>query len=274
MTTVGMLLDRSAVPFRAHEACRAYASVAAVLAGFCFAAVVLIVSLQQGNVNLKAQALVQAEAQTLTELRAQGALSEQDAQAGARKEAGRQAKQLNKLTAANKFDRAIGAFLAAFVGLVMSSFLMARVGGRAPIEDTSNPSPRTLWLVLLASVTLATSSLFALWGLAELITVVLDRPNVITLVRTVFVVTSILAAGFVVAAAHDVPTTALEVGGPPASNREAPKTRPLPHARAYGRREPGQREIIDDGDTLRATAPAPDTRQRSTANWPKTTPPP
>ena len=105
MTTVGMSLDRGAVPFRAHEACRAYASVAAVLAGFCFAAVVLIVSLQQGNDNLKAQALVQAEAQALTELRAQGALSEQDAQAGARQEAGRQAKQLNTLTAADKFDR-------------------------------------------------------------------------------------------------------------------------------------------------------------------------
>jgi hypothetical protein len=147
--------------FKPHEAARSYASAAAVLAGFCFAAVVLIVSLEQGAINLQASG------------------------------------QVDLALEPGDLDRAVGALLTAFLGLVLSSFLFARVGGQP------EPVQRGFWSVLLASVGLATSALFALWGLSELIDVVLDRDEVHTLVRWVFVATSVLAASFVAAAACD-----------------------------------------------------------------------
>lgn len=114
-------------------------------------------------------------------------------------------------------DDALRALMTAFVGLIMSSFLMARVGARAgfraSVDDKGSPpdrgdlvpSARTFWLVLLASAGLATSALFALWGLANLIDGVPGQDGtVITLVWLVFVATSILAVAFVAAAAADL----------------------------------------------------------------------
>ena len=46
--------------FRPQEASRTYASAAAVLAGFCFAAVVLVVSIEQGSNTLTTQGQLQA----------------------------------------------------------------------------------------------------------------------------------------------------------------------------------------------------------------------
>ena len=234
--------------FRPHEAARAYASAAAVLAGFCFAAVVFIVGIQQGTSNFMALARVQAEAQAFPEAIAnvdatakaaflqrvsptyrhldlarlkqlypgsydkQLVLARKNTRKRAKHIADAQSKQLEAKTLGPKsFDRAIGALLTAFVGLVISSLLMARVGARAGTEDPDrrgvggDPIRRTLWLVLLGSTGLATSGLFALWGLAELVDVVFkDNGAAITLVWLVFVATSILAAAFVTAAASDL----------------------------------------------------------------------
>lgn len=234
-----------------------------MLAGFCFAAVVFIVSIEQGTSNLKALALVQARAQALSDALAsvevtaneeflrrhfgplkrsdlarlkrkhprwyavELSLARDEAPDRAKRIASKQARELEENTLGPKsFDRAIGALLTAFVGLVMSAFLMARVGARSDVDglrEDDQPSRlladderspgirRTLWLVLLASTGLATSALFALWGLAELVDVVLaDNGAVVTLVWLVFVATSILAAAFVTVAACDLRTAGSE----------------------------------------------------------------
>ena len=118
-----------------------YVGAAAVLAGFCFTAVVLIVTLDKSNPG--------------------------------------------------EFDRAVGALLTAFLGLVLSAFLESIVSGQ------TRRSRRTFRLALLSSVSLATSALFALWGMCEVIDVVFSRPRLLDLVSGVFVVGSIVIAVFV-----------------------------------------------------------------------------
>lgn len=141
--------------FSPHDASRSYSSIASVVAGFCFAGIVLLVSLEQERPG--------------------------------------------------QLDRVVGAMLTAFVGLVLSAFLMAIVAGQ------TRPSTRSFWLALWAGVSLATAALFALWAIAELIWVVFSDVNVAGsgedltgLVRYVFVVTSILVCAFVTAAAIDL----------------------------------------------------------------------
>ena len=125
-----------------------YVGAAAVLAGFCFTAVVLIVNLEEK-------------------------------QPGA-------------------FDRAIGALLTAFLGLVLAGFLQAVVAGQ-PVGDR-----RTSWLALLAGLAMATSALFALWGVCELIGVVYSGrqtgprgERLVDLVALVFVTGSVAITALV-----------------------------------------------------------------------------
>ena len=129
--------------FNPVETAGSYVTAAAVLAGFSFTAVILIV----GNLE--------------------------QARPGA-------------------FDRAVGALLTAFLGLVLSGFLQAIVAGQM------RRSRRTFWLALVAGVSLATSALFALWGVCEIIDVVFRAPgegrrgeNLVDLVSWLFILGSI-----------------------------------------------------------------------------------
>lgn len=141
--------NRSYPPFFSPiEAAGSYVGAATVLAGFCFTAVVLIVTLEQSRPG--------------------------------------------------DFDRAVVALLTAFLGLVLSGFLQAVVAGQM------RRSRRTFWLALLAGVSLASSALFALWGVCEIINVVFSRPaggrqgeDLVELVSWVFVIGSIAITAFV-----------------------------------------------------------------------------
>jgi len=96
------------------------------------------------------------------------------------------------------FDRAVGALLTAFLCLVLAGFLEALL--RAQMRR----SRRTFWVALLSSVTIATSSLFALWGLCEVIDVVFKRPGLNDLTGWVFVSGSVMIAAFIAHVATNV----------------------------------------------------------------------
>lgn len=140
-----------------HETARSYSSAAGVLAGFCFAAIVLLINLQQ--------------------------------------------------EAPGRFGSAVGALLTAFLGFVLSAFLSALVAGQ------TRRSTRSFWMAHLAGITLAISALFALWGLGDVVAVVFstsdtdlmrDNADLITLVRAVFIVASVLVSAFVAATGVDL----------------------------------------------------------------------
>lgn len=144
-------LDSARPPFfNPHDTARSYSSTAAVLAGFCFAAIVLLINLQQ--------------------------------------------------SAPGRFGSAVGALLTAFLGLVISAFLSALVAGQTRV------STRSFWMAHLAGITLATSGLFALWGLVDVVAVAFSNADValdadvISLLHWVFVVASGLISAFVWAA--------------------------------------------------------------------------
>lgn len=90
------------------------------------------------------------------------------------------------------FDRAVGALLTAFLCLVLSGFLEALVGAQL------RRSRRTFLIALLSGVAIATSSLFALWGLCEVIDVVFRYSDLNELTGWVFVWGAVTITAFVV----------------------------------------------------------------------------
>lgn len=143
----GELSPDQAAFFDPRETARSYAGSAAVLAGFCFAAIVLLINLQQH--------------------------------------------------APGRFGNAVGALLTAFLGLVLAAFLLALVAGQSRL------GARTFWLAHVAGTMLATSALFALWGIADVVAVAFARVRIaldadlITLLRVVFLVASVLITAFI-----------------------------------------------------------------------------
>lgn len=130
--------------FAPPEASRSFSAGAFVLAGFCFAAIVLLVTLETSQPYLT-------------------------------------------------YERPVGALLTAFLGCVVSGFLMALVVGQ-----TRGDTPRTFWLALLGSITLSSSCLLALWGLADLVGIVFSSAEGLrNLVRGVFLVAGLLTLCFV-----------------------------------------------------------------------------
>ena len=96
------------------------------------------------------------------------------------------------------FDRAVGALLTAFLGLVLAGFLEVIVAGQ------TSAGVRTFWLALLAGIVLSTSALFALWGVSEIIGVVFSRQaagvrgeHLVDLVSRVFAAGSVAIAALV-----------------------------------------------------------------------------
>jgi len=137
--------------FAPPEAARSFSAGAFVLAGFCFASIVLLVQLELSERSLA-------------------------------------------------YERPVGALLTAFLGCVISGFLMSIVVGQ-----THQQSDRTFWLALMASIALASSCLIALWGLADLVAGVFETSNGLpALVRGAFVVAGVLAACFVSNTAVDL----------------------------------------------------------------------
>lgn len=130
--------------FNPRQSASSYSGGAFVLAGFTFAAIVLLVTLEAAKPGLT-------------------------------------------------YQRAVGALLTAFLGCVISAFLMALVAGQ-----TNDRSTRTFWLALLASITLASSSLLALWGLADMVGAVFSKSGaVLTLVRVTFLAAVVLVVCFI-----------------------------------------------------------------------------
>jgi len=144
-------LDPSLPPFfNPGEAARGYAAGAFVLAGFCFAAIVLTL-----------------------------------APAGPAPEG------------------ALSALLTAFLGCVVSAFVLALVAGQ------THRSERSFWLALLGGICLGTSALFALWGVSELIRVALELKQssdapVVDLTYGAFVVASLVVSAFIVVIGIDL----------------------------------------------------------------------
>jgi len=145
-------LDSSLPPFfDPAEASRGYAAGGFVLAGFCFAAIVLILK---------------------------------DAAAYP-----------------DRYGPSLSALLTAFLGCVVSAFVLSLVTGQ------TRRSERSFWLGLLGGITLGTAALFALWGVSELIRVAsIKKPDaaVITLSYGVFAAAGIVVSGFILVIGIDL----------------------------------------------------------------------
>lgn len=89
------------------------------------------------------------------------------------------------------FDRAVGALLTAFLCLVLSGFLESLV------QAQTKRSRRTFLVALLSAVAIATSAMFALWGLCEIIDVHFEGAGISKLTGWVFVWGSIGIAALV-----------------------------------------------------------------------------
>lgn len=144
-TSAGDSDERDKPPdFAPPEAARSLSAGAFVLAGFSFAALVLLVSLETGKPGLT-------------------------------------------------YQRPVGALITAFLGCVVSAFLLALVVGQ-----TRGDSSRTFWMALMGSITLSSSSLLALWGVTDLVGLVFSSAEgLVSLVRGVFLVAGLLALCFV-----------------------------------------------------------------------------
>ena len=160
--------------FDPTEAARSFSAGAFVLAGFSFAAIVLIVNLEASQPTTV------------------------------------------------QYERPVGALVTAFIGCVVSAFLMAVLVGQTespspprasqPKPSTDSPaapgSPalragassrsRKFWLALLASVSLSSACLMALWGVTDLIgEVFANSDDLLVGVKVVFVVAGLITVCFV-----------------------------------------------------------------------------
>jgi energy-converting hydrogenase Eha subunit A len=162
--------------FDPTEAARSFSAGAFVLAGFSFAAIVLIVNLEASE------------------------------------------------PATVQYERPVGALVTAFLGCVVSAFLMAVLVGQTKSHapaGTSQPKPSTdppagpdppapaprasvssrnrkFWLAFLASVSLSSACLMALWGVSDLIGAVFaESDDLLVGVKVVFVVAGLITVCFV-----------------------------------------------------------------------------
>jgi hypothetical protein len=168
--------------FDPTEAARSFSAGAFVLAGFSFAAIVLLVNLEASQ------------------------------------------------PATVQYERPVGALVTAFIGCVVSAFLMAVLVGQTESRSSTGasqpkPSPdppaapdpaaapgapaptprsgassraRKFWLALLASVSLSSACLMALWGITDLIGEVFSKSDDLLVgVKVVFVVAGLITVCFV-----------------------------------------------------------------------------
>lgn len=136
------------------EAARSFSAGAFVLAGFSFAAIVLIVNLEASQ------------------------------------------------PATVQYERPVGALVTAFIGCVVSAFLMAVLVGQteshSPPRASASSRSRKFWLALLASVSLSSACLMALWGVTDLIGAVFaESDDLLVGVKAVFVVAGLITVCFV-----------------------------------------------------------------------------